>query len=124
MAETLVAQHREDEAEPLYTTALAVSTELHDLENIVHTQTRLAALYARTDRQDQASTLATQAFEQARKMHYRRGMANALVVLGDVARVQGNDETARRQYVEAHRLYTILHDPAAKRLEDYLPQSA
>ncbi len=124
MAQTLVAQNRQNEAEPLYQAALEVSTELHDLENIVHTQTRLAALYARTGRQDQANTLAAQAVEQARKMHYKRGIADALVVLGDVARGQGNIDTARKQYTEAHRLYTILHDPAAKRLVDYLPQSA
>jgi hypothetical protein len=90
----------------------------------VHTQTRLAALYAHTGRQNEANTLAAQAVEQARKMHYRRGIAGGLVVLGDVARLQGDDETARKQYTEAHRLYTILHDPAAKRLVDYLPQSA
>ncbi len=50
-------------------------------------------------------------------MGYRKGLADALVVLGDVAERQGDEALAQRRYDEARRLYTILHDPAGKRLE-------
>jgi tetratricopeptide (TPR) repeat protein len=124
MAATLIALNRADEAEPLLREALERSERFADLETTVHTQTRLATLCAQTGRANEAETFAAQAAEQARKMRYKRGIADAEAVLGDLARARGDDGSAREHYAEAHRLYTMLRDPAAQRLESYLPESA
>jgi tetratricopeptide (TPR) repeat protein len=124
MAETLIALDRKDEAETLLKAALETAQQHADLETTIKTQARLAALYARTERLDQAGALATEAAERARKMRYKRGMADAAAALGDVARLGGHDDSdqqqAQQHYAEAHRLYTVLHDPAAKAIATYV----
>ena len=87
---------------------------------VLRTQTRLATVYARTQRNAQATQLASKSELQARKMHYQKGLADALTVLGDLARESGERNAAKNRYAEAHRLYTILHAPAASRLADRL----
>ena len=124
LGEALVALDRLDEAEPLYKAALATAEKTADLENLVRTQARLAALYVRTARHPEAESLATQAEARARKMRYQRGQAQALAVLGDIARAKGDSAAAQQHYAEAYRLFTILHDPAAKALAEHAPQSA
>jgi tetratricopeptide (TPR) repeat protein len=124
MAETLIAQDKRDEAEPLYVAALEKSERLGDPETTVRTQARLAALYVRTGRAEQAVDLAAKAESTARKMNYLRGMADALAVQGDLAQQREDSSAAQRHYAEAYRLYTILHDPAAARVAKLLPSTA
>ena len=121
MGETLVALDRLDEAEPLYVSALGTAEKTADLENLVRTQARLAALYVRTARHPEAETLATQAEARARKMRFQRGQAQALAVLAEIASAKGDSEGAQQYYAEAYRLFTILHDPAAKALAAHVP---
>jgi len=124
MGETLAHQDRLDEAEALYLPALEKSRALDDVENIVRTEARLAAIYARTGRDVKAGELAARVETRARRMGYRKGQADALAVLGDIAQAQGDEHQAARHYAEAHRLYTILHDPAAHELQARIPTLA
>lgn len=124
MATTLTAADRLTEAEPLYLSALERNAPTGDLETLVRTQARLAMLYARTGRLAEAMTLATQAESRSRKMFYQRGWADASAALGEIARAQGDQLSAQKYYAEAHRLYTILHDPSASRVASFLPASA
>ncbi len=124
MAATLVEADRLDEAESLYRSALERTAPTGDLETLVRTQSRLAMLYARFGRFVEALPLASQAEARARKMFYQRGWADANAALGDIARGQGDQQAAQKYYVEAHRLYTILHDPTAQRIAPFLPTSA
>jgi hypothetical protein len=57
-------------------------------------------------------------------MFYQRGWADANAALGDIARGQADQPAAQKYYGEALRLYTILHDPAASRVAQFLPTSA
>ena len=121
---TLVALNRPDEAEPLFLSAVERSERTGDLENLTRAQARLAGLYVRTGRLDAAADPATQAEQRARKMYYQRGIADSVAALGDLARARGDDKAAQRYYTEALRLYTILHDPGARRVAEFVPQGA
>ena len=123
LARTLVALGRQDEAEALYQPALATAERLGDLETLVRVQARYGALLARTSRIDQGGDMAIQAERRARRMNYTRGIADALVVRGDVAQQRLQEAQSQQLYAEALRLYTILHDPAAERLAQLVPQA-
>ncbi|NLE50885.1 MAG: tetratricopeptide repeat protein [Chloroflexi bacterium] len=116
MGATLEALERDDEAEPLYESALGKSRAQDDLENIVRTLTRLASLYRRTGRAGDAHGLITEAHQIARRMDYKKGLADVAAVQGDLARDAGDVDTAQHYYAEARRLYAILHDPLASRV--------
>ncbi|NDJ78961.1 MAG: tetratricopeptide repeat protein [Chloroflexi bacterium] len=122
MGETLAAHGDLEAAEPLYDSALELSQRYNDLETSVRTRARLAMLYARTERAEQAAALALESEQQARKMHYKRGQADALTARGDAARAQGDMAAAEHFYGEARHAYTVLHDPAGQRVTDRLPQ--
>lgn len=124
MAETLIALDRLDEAGDLLQSALEKSEAAGDLETLTLVQARQAALEARLGRWDDADQVAQQAEARARKMHYRRGIAGALAARGDAARLRGDLPASQKFYAEAYRLYTILHDPAAKGLIEFLPETA
>jgi tetratricopeptide (TPR) repeat protein len=121
---TLAALNRLDEAEPLFLSAVERSEHTGDLENLVRAQARLATLYVRTGRLDEAADLAGQAEQRARKMYYQRGIADAVASLGDVDRARNDEKAAQQHYAEALRLYTILHDPGARRVAEFVPQGA
>ena len=115
--DTMVALGRLDEAEELYHAALTTSINTGDMENYVRSQARLARLYAQTGRAGEAAEMAHESYQRARKMHYTRGQAEALVARGDAAEAQGDSETAQQHSAAAQRLYKILHAPQATTLE-------
>ncbi|MCZ2095354.1 MAG: tetratricopeptide repeat protein, partial [Anaerolineae bacterium] len=117
---TFEALDRAGEAETLYTSALEKSRASGDRENLVRTLARLAALYRRTARAEQARPLLDEALAIARRMDYKKGLADIAAVQGDLAQDSGDFEAARRSYAEARRLYAILHDPLADRLQERL----
>jgi tetratricopeptide (TPR) repeat protein len=84
----------------------------------VRTQARLAALYAKRGRADEAADLASKSETRSRKMGYKKGLADALAVLGDLAQERGEIQAARKLYEEARRLYMVLHNPAAARFNE------
>lgn len=112
--ESLAAQGELEAALPLYESALQTSQEQDDRENLIRTRARLAGLYVKLGRREEAQTTADAAYQDARRMGYRKGQADAARVLGDLA---DNPDTARSFYAEAHKLYTIIHDPAVNEVK-------
>jgi tetratricopeptide (TPR) repeat protein len=119
LGESLVEQDKLDDAQPLYDAALVVSEKLEDRENLIRTRHRLAHLLLKKNRRDEARELAETAYDDARKMGYRKGQADAGRVLGNYY-LDGDDEVnARKYFAEAHKLYAMIRDPLAEKLRAY-----
>lgn len=119
LGESLVAIGRLEEARTLYEEAMTLSDAMGDQENAIRTRNRLAVLFIQQGNLLEAQQLAETASQDARRMGYRKGQADAARALGDVSQQQNDLESARRYYGEAHKIYTMIQDPAAQDLAEY-----
>ncbi len=116
LGESFMATNQWEHAQNLYQQALTVSDELNDQDNTIRTRNRLAALHLRQNHPDEAQALAESAYQESRRMGYRKGQADAARILGDMYFQQKHSENAKRYYMEAHKLYTMIQDPAAQEI--------
>jgi tetratricopeptide (TPR) repeat protein len=125
LGRTLLAQGKVDEALSTLESVLAALRTLNDQEVLSRTLVRLADVYLQLGRLDQAEATNAEGEGLARKWGYRKGHADALLVRAGIAKAQGKDADYLDALREAHKLYTILHDPIANDLARVLnPASA
>jgi tetratricopeptide (TPR) repeat protein len=120
IGETYVAQSQLAEARQAYEEALAISQELDDFENTIRTKHRFAALMIKEGRAYEAGEMAEEAFQDARRMGYRRGQADAMRVLGDLYQQQDEQDAATRYYTRAYEIYKQIQDPSAQDIRQHI----
>lgn len=114
LAATLLDMGDYEEAERLLLGALEISTRLEDLEIMIRSRHRLGFLRVKQGRLPEAHELGQTAYEDARRMGYRKGQADAARTLGEAYTSQGDSENAKVYFGEAHRLYKLIQDPLAE----------
>lgn len=119
IAVSYMAQDQDDNALQLLLQSLETSAGLQDQENVIRTQTRLGAFYLKRGEHDQVREYAEAAYDEARKMGYRKGQADAGYVLGKLYEMNGDEETAKAYLGESHRIYKMVRDPQAETLAAY-----
>ena len=113
LAEVKMKQGDLVKAEEFLITALADSQAVLDTENVIRTQLRQARLYLEQEKVMAADALAQEAEAAARRMYYRKGLADALKTLGATNAARRQIERAKYFYQEAGKIYRVLQDPLA-----------
>lgn len=124
LGRTLLAQGRTEEGIALLEESLPISRAAKDQETISRTLARLGEAYLRQARIEDADKAAREAEGLARKLGYRKGHADALVVRAGVAQAQNDSDSNVAFLKEAYRLFMILHDPLAADLARLLGEPA
>ncbi|NJL94808.1 MAG: tetratricopeptide repeat protein, partial [Anaerolineae bacterium] len=114
--ETLTALGRLEAAESELLAALEISQAQHDRENLIRARYRLAALYLRQGRLEAVEGLALEAYEDARRIGYKRAQAAAAQVAAELYLARDDRQNALRYLSDAVRNFQIMRDPASREL--------
>jgi tetratricopeptide (TPR) repeat protein len=114
LAMTLLSLGHQDEAQPLLDEALAAGRQTEDLELTVRSLNGLGRLHLRQGQPDLAGPLLDEAGVLARRADMRRLLAESLALASEYQAMTGDHTRAAETWREAHKYFTMLHNPQAK----------